>query len=171
MAPLRGFQLRSPSRAALEELERLVAIRSDVLTAGFDCHVIGSIILQRVKGMEALDYVASDEQTVLDLEVLATLRLKLHDDNIENNVEGHAWPKSSAEYHLHWGGVLDGVISKMFAALIASAAVGGTTDNLSVVERLARLAVRWQGPSLEHVLDHKLRTLASSTYPVCFRQP
>lgn len=122
-------------QSALEDLERLVAVRSNLMAAKFATEDVGRAILQRAEILGSVHVHVSEHETLRDLEALVELRRKLNDDNFQHGVQefmdGCSRP---VEFHLHWGGILGGTIYEKINALNTSDLDSPAMDCLTIAE-------------------------------------
>lgn len=115
----------------LKDLERLVAIRSDLMSSDFavDKAVagqspvkssrlavmsVGRIITQKTELLDSIEAQDSEQTTASSLERLVDLHDKVKKSNEANS---DRLCVDEVQSHLHWGGIFDDIIDRMMTRL------------------------------------------------------
>lgn len=143
----------------LKDLERLVAIRSDLMSSDFavdkavagQSHVkssrlavvsVGRIIIQKTELLDSIKAQDSEQTITSSLERL----VDLHDKVKKSNEANSDRLSVEVQSHLHWGGIFDDIIDRMMTRLDFRAKWDPAMDTLLLVEQLVNIAKKSSRP-------------------------
>ncbi len=150
-------------RSAIGELERLVALRSQLLDAYIDVSGIGEAILKKIEILKSSHVVFTKVDCLHDIERLGDIRIKIREGtmSLQDGVdENH----HVLESHLEGGGVLDEIMKMKLGALIRVCEKESESDRVYLLERLAELAKKISDSRIHSTIADKIKILTQSMF-------
>ena len=163
MAMPREFLSYQKSRSTLWELERLVALRSQLLDGFIDVSGIGAAILKKIEILRSTHVVFTKGDCLLDIERLGEIRIKIREGTmtLQDGVdENH----HVLESHLQGGGVVDEIMKVKLGALIRLCDEESEADRVYNLERLAELARKISDSRIRSAIADKIKILTQSMF-------
>lgn len=144
----------------LRQVERLGIVRSGLIYAYGDIHSIGKVIRQKIEELTASNSTVSNHDCCKILDRLIDIRMKIcrQSQGIEDELVRKG---TSIEAYLHWGGVLDHLISLKLDNLIALASEEHIVD---LLEWLADMGKRWPDSDLTTIISKKINLLTAKDW-------
>ena len=151
------------SRSTIWELERLVALRSQFLSASIDVSGIGAAILKKIEILKSIHGVFTKVDCLHDIERLGKIRMKIREDTMSMQ-DGVDENYTKLESHLQGGGVLDETMRVKLGALIRLSEDEPESERVDLLERLAELARKLSDSGIYSAIADKIRTLTQSMF-------
>ena len=159
----RDFLSYKEFRSTILELERLVALRSQLIDAFIDVSGIGGAILKKIEILKSSHVVFTKVDCLHDIERLGEIRITIREGTmaLQDGVdENH----HVLESHLQGGGVLDEIMKVKLGALIRVCEDESESDRVYLLERLAGLAQKISDSRIRSAIADKIKILTQSMF-------
>ena len=152
-------------RSTIVELERLVALRGQLIDASIDISDIGKVILKKIEIIESSHVPSTKGDCLHDIVRLGEIRIRIRDGTIAMQ-DGVDENHHVLESHLQGGGVVDEIMKVKLGTLIRVCEDDSETDRVFLLERLAELAGKISDSRIHSVIADTIKTLTQSMFSI-----